>query len=101
MVEKVEVGDTTSSRKEVRRAERAGRAPALAGRHRKAVSVDVKAERCSPRYHETCLARESVEGSGAAVGKPCGVWLRSLMDEMMRSRISVSSRSAQAETAAA
>ena len=66
MVEKVEVGDTTSSRKEGRRAEAAGRAPALAGRHRTAVSVDVDAERCSPRYRETSLALEIVEESGAA-----------------------------------
>ena len=81
MVEKVEVGDTTSSRKEGRRAEAAGRAPALAGRHRTAVSVDVDAERCSPRYHETSLALESLE-IGAAVGEPCSGSLCSLIQDL-------------------
>ena len=33
-------------------------------------------ERRSPRYHETCLALESVKESSAAVNKPRGVWLR-------------------------
>ena len=33
-------------------------------------------ERFSPRYHETCLALESVKESSAAVSKPRGVWLR-------------------------
>ena len=33
-------------------------------------------ERRSPRYHETCLALESVEESSAAVSKPRSVWLR-------------------------
>ena len=79
MVEKVEVGDTTSSRKEGRRAEAAGRAPALAGRHRTAVSVDVDAEHCSPRYHETCLALESIKEGSAAVSEPRCVRLRVLV----------------------
>ena len=89
------------SMKDVGGAVLAGSTPPFLGRERAAVNVDVGPERRSPRYHETCLARESVEESGAAVGKPCGVWLRSLMDEMMRSRSSVSSRGVQAETAAA
>ena len=29
-----------------------------------------------PRYHETCLALESVEESSAAVSKPRSAWLR-------------------------
>ena len=33
-------------------------------------------ERFSPRYHETCLALESLKESSAAVSKPRGVWLR-------------------------
>ena len=33
-------------------------------------------ERRSPRYHETCLALESVKESSAAVSKARGVWLR-------------------------
>ena len=36
-------------------------------------------ERSSPRYHETCLAPESLEESSAAVSKPCSVWLRLLV----------------------
>ena len=51
-------------------------APSLLGRARAAVDVDVGPERRSPRYHETCLAFESVEESSAAVSKPRGVWLR-------------------------
>ena len=35
---------------------------------RAGVDVDVDPERRSPRYHETCLALESVEESSAAVG---------------------------------
>jgi hypothetical protein len=51
-------------------------APSLLGRERAAVDVDVGPERRSPRYHETCLALESVEESSAAVSEPRGVWLR-------------------------
>ena len=35
--------------------------PPFLGRERAAVDVDVCPERRSPRYHETCLALESVE----------------------------------------
>ena len=54
----------------------AGSSPPFLGRERAAVDVDVGPERRSPRYHETCLALESVEESSAAVSKPRGVWLR-------------------------
>ena len=54
----------------------AGRAPPFRGRERAAVDIDVCPERRSPRYHETCLALESVEESSAAVSKPRSVWLR-------------------------
>ena len=40
------------------------------------VNVDVGPERRSPRYHESCLALESVEESSAAVLKARCVWLR-------------------------
>ena len=39
----------------------AGSAPAFRGRERPAIDIDVCSERRSPRYHETCLALESVE----------------------------------------
>ena len=61
---------------EMRGAGFAGSAPPFRGRERAAVDVDVGPERRSPRYHETCLALESVEESSAAVSKPRGVWLR-------------------------
>ena len=58
----------------------AGSTPPFLGRERAAVDVDVGPERRSPRcytrYHETCLALESVEESSAAVSKPRCVWLR-------------------------
>ena len=38
--------------------------------------IDVDPERRSPRYHETCLALESIKEGSAAVSKPRGVWLR-------------------------
>ena len=38
----------------------AGSSPPFLGRERAAVDVDVSPERHSPRYHETCLAVESV-----------------------------------------
>ena len=41
----------------------AGSSPPSLGRERAAVDVDVCPERRSPRYHETCLALESVEES--------------------------------------
>ena len=40
----------------------AGSSPPFLGRERAAVDVDVSPER-SPRYHETCLAVESVSQS--------------------------------------
>ena len=39
----------------------AGSSPPFLGRKRAAVDVDVGPERRSPRYHETCLALESVK----------------------------------------
>ena len=56
----------------------AGSSPPFLGRERAAVDVDVGPERRSPRYHETCLALESVKlkESSAAVSEPRCVWLR-------------------------
>ena len=54
----------------------AGSASPFRGRERTAVDIDVCPERRSLRYHETCLALESVEESSAAVSKPRSVWLR-------------------------
>ena len=54
----------------------AGSSPPFLGRERAAVDVDVGPERRSPRYHETCLALESVEESSAAGCEPRGVWWR-------------------------
>jgi hypothetical protein len=71
----------TSSRKEVRGAKLVRRTPAFLSRDRAAVIVDNDVERCHPRYHETSLALEGIEESGAAVGNPCkSVRLRSLID---------------------
>ena len=53
--------------KEMRGASFAGSSPPFLVRERAAVDVDVDPERRSPRYHETCLALESVEESSAAV----------------------------------
>ena len=50
----------------------AGSSPPFLGWERAAVDVGVGPERCSPRYHETCLALESVEESSAAVNKLIG-----------------------------
>ena len=65
-----------TSMEEMRGACFAGSAPPFRGRERAAVDVDVGPERRSPRYHETCLALESVEESSAAVLEPRCVWLR-------------------------
>ena len=54
----------------------AGSSPPFLGRDWAAVDVDVGPERRSPRYHETCLALESVKESSAAVSQPRCVWLR-------------------------
>ena len=64
------------SMKDVRGAVLAGSTPPFLGRERAAVDVDVGPERRSPRYHETCLALESVEEGSAAVSEPRCVWLR-------------------------
>ena len=64
------------SMKDVGGAVLAGSTPPFLGRERAAVDVDVGPERRSPRYHETCLALESVKEGSAAVCKPRGVWLR-------------------------
>ena len=61
---------------EVRGAGSAGSASPFRGRERAAVDIDVCPERRSPRYHETCLALESVEESSAAVSKLRSVWTR-------------------------
>ena len=62
-----------TSMKDVGGASFAGSSPPFLGRERAAVDVDVGPERRSPRYHETCLALESVE---RMVSKPRCVWLR-------------------------
>ena len=49
-----------TSMKDVVGAGFAGSSPPFLGRERAAVDVDVGRERRSPRYHETCLAVESV-----------------------------------------
>ena len=54
------------SMKDVGGAVLAGSTPPFLGRERAAVDVDVGPERRSPRYHETCLALESVKESSAA-----------------------------------
>ena len=54
----------------------AGSSSQFRGRERAAVDVDVGPERRSPRYHETCLALESIKEGSAAVSKPRGGWLR-------------------------
>ena len=54
----------------------AGSSPPFLGRERAAVDVDVGPERRSPRYHETCLALESIKQGSAAVSEPRCVWLR-------------------------
>ena len=62
----------------------AGSTPPFLGRERAAVDVDVGPERRSPRYHETCLALESVEESSAMVLEPRCVWLRVLIFKDLR-----------------
>ena len=52
----------------------AGSSPPFLGRERANLCVDVGAECRSPRYHETCLALESVEERSAAAGRPSCVW---------------------------
>ena len=64
------------SMKDVRGAVLAGSTPPFLGRERAAVNVDVGPERRSPRYHETCLALESIKEGSAAVSEPRCVWLR-------------------------
>ena len=59
-----------TSMEEMRGAGFAGSSPPFLGRERTAIDVDVDPNRRSPRYHETCLALESVEESSAAVSKP-------------------------------
>ena len=44
--------------------------------HTFSLSVDVGPERRSPRYHETCLALESIKEGSAAVSEPRRVRLR-------------------------
>ena len=77
----------------------AGSSPPFLGRERAAVDVDVGPERRSPRYHETCLALESVKESSAAVSKPRCVWLRVLvvqnLEEACRLPVRVQKQQAQ------
>ena len=71
------------SMKDVGGAVLAGSTPPFRGRKRAAIDVDVGPERRSPRYHETCLALESVEESSAAVSKPRGVCRPSARHEVV------------------
>ena len=54
----------------------AGSSPPFLRREQAAVDIDVGPERRRPRYHETCLALESVKERSAAVSKPRCVWFR-------------------------
>ena len=80
----------------------AGSSPPLLGRERAAVDVDVGPERRRPRYHETCLALESVQESSAAVLEPRCVWLRVLVDHDLKEgcRLPVRVQKQQAQLAA-
>ena len=70
----------------------AGSASPFCGRERTAVDIDVCPEprslRCL-RYHDTCLALESVEESSAAVSKPRSVWLRICERDLREGRVDV------------
>ena len=58
----------------------AGSTPPFLGRERAAVDVDVGPERRIPRYHETCLALESIkEGSAAVSARKMAIRLRVLV----------------------
>ena len=71
----MEAGGTTVRRKEVRRAELVLGTPAFFGWERTVVRVHVDAALLQPSLHETSLALESAEESGAAAGKKhCSVW---------------------------
>jgi hypothetical protein len=72
----------------------AGSSPPLLGRERAAVDVDVGPDRRSPRYHETCLAVESVFNteSSAAVSKQRCVLLRAHRQKSQRSASSPGAR---------
>ena len=84
----------------------AGSASPFRGRERTAVDIDVCPERRSHRYHETCLALESVESeSGAAASKPRSVLLRmpiiKNLEEMCRLVSSLCARVTETAGAAA
>ena len=70
----------------------AGSSPPFLGRERAAVDVDVGPDRRSPRYHETCLALESVKESSAAVSKQRCVLLRAHRQKSQRSASSPGAR---------
>ena len=70
--------------KEARGASFAGSSPPCLGRERAAVGVDVDPERPSPRYHEACLALDSVEDSSAAVLQPRCVGLHVLVVQNLK-----------------
>ena len=74
-----EEGGGARCMEEMRGASFAGSSPPFLGREWAAVGVDVGPERRSPRYHETCLALESVKESSATVLEPRCVWLRVLI----------------------
>ena len=80
---KVKVGSTKGS-KNVRGVQLAGTSPPFLGRERAAVGVDVDPERPSPRYHEACLALDSVEDSSAAVLQPRCVGLHVLVVQNLK-----------------
>ena len=65
----------------------AGSVSPFLGRERAAIDVDVDSESRSPRYHETCLALESIEESSAAVSKPRCVWLRVPILKISKKRV--------------
>ena len=62
----------------------AGSSSQFRGRERAAVDVDVGPERRSPRYHEACLAPDSVEDSSAAVLQPRCVGLHVLVVQNLK-----------------
>ena len=70
----------------------AGSSPPFLGPERAAVDVDVGPGRRSPRYHETCLAVESVKESSEAVSKPRCVLLRAHRQKSQRSASSPGAR---------
>ena len=73
----------------------AGSSSPFLGRERVAVDVDVGPERRSPRYHETCLALESVKESSATVSKPRGMPIVKNLEEARRLPVRMEEQQAQ------